>query len=129
MSTPQNNFREALEARRRAIFPDQDQEEEEVLIGIENSFSRELVKRTGGIRGREVAGFRRKVPDVGIMGAFGHGIKVGIFEPFKIIGAEVAEAELDETGEKAANLLGSFVGFGISFIPFMAGAGFALRGF
>ena len=129
MSTPQNNFREALEARRRAIFPDQDQEEEEVLIGIESSFSRELVRRTGGIRGREAAGFRRKVPDVGIMGAFGHGIKVGIFEPFKIIGAEVAEAELDETGEKAANLLGSFVGFGISFIPFMAGAGWTLRGF
>jgi hypothetical protein len=72
--------------------------------------------------------FDSKVPDVGALRAFGHGIKAGVFEPFSILGAEVEEAELDETGEKVANLLGSFVGFGISFIPFVAGTGWALRG-
>ncbi len=66
--------------------------------------------------------------DLGIGGAFVAGLKTGIVEPFRLLGAETEEATLDETSEKVANFLGSMVGLGISFIPFALGAGIVLRG-
>ena len=73
--------------------------------------------------------FDSKVPDVGTLRAFGGGIKSGFLEPLSVLGLEIEEAELDETSEKVANLLGTFIGFGVGFIPFMAGTGWALKGF
>lgn len=73
--------------------------------------------------------FDSKVPDVGVLRAFGGGIKGAFLEPLSVLGLEIEEAELDETSEKVANLLGTFIGYGIGFIPFMAGTGWALKGF
>jgi len=67
-------------------------------------------------------------PNVGIGGALKHGVVSGVLEPLKVLGVETKEVELDEPGEQVANFLGSMVGLGISFIPFMYGAGIALRG-
>ena len=73
--------------------------------------------------------FDSKVPDVGVLRAFGGGVKSAFLEPLSVLGLEIEEAELDETSEKVANLLGSFIGYGVGFIPFMAGTGWALKGF
>jgi len=69
-----------------------------------------------------------KEKDLGIGGAFAAGLKGGIIEPFRLLGAESEEVTLDETSEQVANFLGSMVGLGISFIPFAFGTGIALRG-
>ena len=71
---------------------------------------------------------RKRKKDTGLAGAFGAGVEFGIKEPFRLLGVEPREVELDETSEKVANFLGSMVGLGISFIPFAAGAGIVLRG-
>jgi len=66
--------------------------------------------------------------DLGIGGAFVSGLKTGIIEPFRLLGAQPEEATLDETSEQVANFLGAMVGLGISFVPFAFGTGLALRG-
>ncbi|MEK0325051.1 MAG: hypothetical protein QQN63_05040 [Nitrosopumilus sp.] len=65
--------------------------------------------------------------DVGVVRAFGAGLEKGIKEPFRLLGVEPREVELDETSEQVANFLGAMVGLGISFVPFMAGTGIVLR--
>jgi len=71
---------------------------------------------------------RPRKRDVGVLGAFGAGLEKGIKEPFRLLGAEPREVELDETSEQVSNFLGSLVGLGISFVPFAAGTGLLLRG-
>jgi hypothetical protein len=66
--------------------------------------------------------------DLGVGGAFVSGLKTGVIEPFRLLGAQPEEVTLDETGEQVANFLGAMVGLGISFIPFAFGTGIALRG-
>jgi len=66
--------------------------------------------------------------DLGVVGAFGAGLEKGIKEPFRLLGVEPREVELDETSEQVANFLGSMVGLGISFVPFAFGTGIVLRG-
>lgn len=80
--------------------------------------------RTSGIG----AVSRPKKRDVGAFRAFGAGIEKGIKEPFRLLGIESREVELDETSEQVANFLGSLVGLGISFVPFAFGTGILLRG-
>jgi len=66
--------------------------------------------------------------DLGVGGAFAAGLKTGLVEPFRLLGAESEEATLDETSEQVANFLGAMVGLGISFVPFALGTGIVLKG-
>ena len=60
--------------------------------------------------------------------AFVKGLQTGLIEPFRLLGVESEEVELDETSQQVANFLGAMVGLGISFIPFAFGSGLVLGG-
>ena len=66
--------------------------------------------------------------ETGLGDAFRGGLKHGVLAPFSVLGVDPGEQRLDTGGEKVVNFLGEFVGFGISFIPFVSGAGMVLRG-
>ena len=64
----------------------------------------------------------------GLGDAFRGGLKHGVLAPFSVLGVDPGEQKLDTGLEKVVNFLGEFAGFGISFIPFVSGAGMVLRG-
>ena len=64
----------------------------------------------------------------GLGDAFRGGVKHGLLAPFSVLGVDPGEQKLDTGLEKVVNFLGEFTGFGISFIPFVSGAGMVLRG-
>ena len=101
-----------------------DQEVEEI-DGIDITRLLLAANRTAGVG----AVSRVKKRDVGVVRAFGAGVEKGIQEPFRLLGIEPSEVELDATSEVVANFLGTVLGFGIGFIPFLAVPEFAIAGF
>ena len=89
------------------------------------SFSRlHRAIEAGGLGGS----FSLEKSRTGVGDAFRGGLKHGVLSPFSVIGVDPGEQRLDTGLEKVANFLGEFAGFGISFIPFVSGAGMVLRG-
>ena len=79
---------------------------------------------TGGFGGS----FSLEKSKTGLGDAFRGGVKHGVLAPFTVLGVDPGEQRLDTGLEKVVNFLGEFAGFGISFIPFVSGAGMVLRG-
>ncbi len=134
MNTPQNRFAIAVRQRRlSALGPDP--ATDELASGLVPSEEPELstnrfavAARVRGVSLAEVGGFTRRETDIGITEALGAGIKQGFLDPLTIFGLEIETPDLDTTGEKVANVLGSFIGLGIGFIPFAFGSGAILKG-
>lgn len=107
-----------VDAKTRANIGAPDEEEEEI-----DPFSYLATPDVPVVR------FAREEKDIGVGGAFKAGVGRGLIEPFTIItGAPEVDQRIDETGEKVGEFLGSMVGLGISFIPFSAGTGLAMKG-
>lgn len=88
-----------------------------------------VAKLTAIAAGPDNLTFEREGPkDIGVVGAFSQGVKSGVVAPLKILGVEPELDPIFGESEKVSQFLGSFVGLGISFIPFNIGAGMALRG-
>ena len=133
MSTPQNRFAEAVRQRRLAALGPDDATQEvaegvvpEVAPLSTNRFV--VAVRERGASLSPVGGFTRRETDIGVAQALGAGIKQGLLDPLTIFGLDVHVPDLDTKTEKVANVLGSFIGLGIGFIPFAFGSGAVLKG-